>query len=255
MEVKIFLTYLAAWLKTHNERDTMGYSFFTSVLFLFFSFNATTPKTIAANGAVKATTALSETETVYGSIKSHSQSMPAYACFAKAMTGFKRLKQEGKITKDYLTVIDFSLSSTAKRLWIIDMDTQTVVYNTLVAHGRNSGDEFANQFSNDNSSNKSSLGFYATGEIYNGKHGQSLKLDGLEAGINDNARSRGVVMHAADYVSETFAQAHHRLGRSQGCPALPGNLTKEIVNLIKGKSCLFIYHPTQNYATASRLAS
>lgn len=179
--------------------------------------------------------------------------MPAFECFAKAIKGYTKLKEEGKIKKDYLTVIDFSLSSTAKRLWIIDMDTQTVIFNTLVAHGKNSGDDFAESFSNANSSNKSSLGFYATGEIYNGKHGQSLRLDGLEAGINNNARSRGVVMHAADYVSETFAQQHHRLGRSQGCPALPVNLTKEIVNILQGKSCLFIYHPTKNYLSASKL--
>jgi hypothetical protein len=135
------------------------------------------------------------------------------------------------------------------------METQKVVFNTLVAHGRNSGDEYATAFSNANSSNQSSLGFYVTGEIYNGKHGQSLKLDGLENGINSNARSRGVVMHAADYVSEAFAQQHHRIGRSQGCPALPVGLTKEIVNLLQGKSCLFIYHPTQNYFAKSKLAS
>jgi hypothetical protein len=233
----------------------MGYNFFTSVLFLFFSFTSPTLKHTAVKTAAPATTAISETESVYTAIKSHSASTPAFKCFAKAIKGYNKLKQEGKIKKDYLTVIDFSLSSTAKRLWIIDMATQTVVFNTLVAHGKNSGDDFANSFSNANSSNKSSLGFYATGEIYNGKHGQSLRLDGLEAGINNNARSRGVVMHAADYVSETFAQQHHRLGRSQGCPALPANLTKEIVNLLQGKSCIFIYHPTQDYAAASKLAS
>jgi len=233
----------------------MGYNFFTSVLFLFFSFTAPTLKHTATRTAAPVTSALSETESVYTAIKLHSASMPAFECFAKAIKGYNKLKEEGKIKKDYLTVIDFSLSSTAKRLWIIDMETQTVIFNTLVAHGKNSGDDFANSFSNANSSNKSSLGFYATGEIYNGKHGQSLRLDGLEAGINNNARSRGVVMHAADYVSETFAQQHHRLGRSQGCPALPVGLTKEIVNLLQGKSCLFIYHPTKNYIAASKLAS
>ncbi|WP_317129558.1 murein L,D-transpeptidase catalytic domain family protein [Flavobacterium zepuense] len=201
------------------------------------------------------TNAMTETESVYNTIKSHSATMPAFACFTKAMKGFKALKAQGKIKKDLLTVIDFSQSSNTKRLWIIDMATQTVLYNTLVAHGRNSGDEFANAFSNDNSSNQSSLGFYATGEIYNGKHGQSLRLDGLEQGINSNARSRGVVVHAADYVSENFIQMHHRLGRSQGCPALPTNLTKEVIDLIKDRSCLFIYHPTQKYFAKSALAS
>jgi len=232
----------------------MGYNFFTSVLILFFSFTAPTKNTTLKTVA-PVTTALSETESAYMAIKSHSATMPAYECFSKAITGFNKLKEAGKIKKDYLTVIDFSLSSTEKRLWIIDMETQKVVFNTLVAHGRNSGDEYATAFSNSNSSYQSSLGFYATGEIYNGKHGQSLKLDGLESGINSNARVRGVVMHAADYVSEAFAKQHHRIGRSQGCPALPVGLTKEIVNLLKGKSCLFIYHPTQNYFAKSQLAS
>ncbi|RZK27674.1 MAG: murein L,D-transpeptidase catalytic domain family protein [Hymenobacter sp.] len=194
--------------------------------------------------------ALTETESVYNSIRSHSATMPSVECFAKALNGFNLLKSQGKIKKDLLTVIDFSKSSNSKRLWIIDMATQTVVYNTLVAHGRNSGDEFANDFSNDNSSNKSSLGFYATGEIYQGKHGKSLRLDGLESGVNSNARSRGVVMHAADYVSEGFIKMHNRLGRSQGCPALPNGLTQEVINLIKDKSCLFIYHPTKKYRSA-----
>jgi len=232
----------------------MVYNFFTSVLFLLISFNPTT-KTPTAPKNIETATALTETETVYNSIKMHSATMPAMECFSVALKGFNRLKQEGKIKKDLLTVIDFSQSSNTKRLWIIDMSTQTVLYNTLVAHGRNSGDEYANDFSNANSSNQSSLGFYVTGEIYAGKHGQSLRLDGLENGINSNARSRGVVMHAADYVSDTFIKMHNRLGRSQGCPALPAELTKEVVNLLKDKSCLFIYHPTKSYTTSSRLAS
>lgn len=181
--------------------------------------------------------------------------MPEFNVFDKAVKGFKHLKEQGKIKKDIITLIDFSLSSNVKRLWIIDMATQTVLYNTLVAHGRNSGDEFATTFSNASSSNKSSLGFYATGEIYKGKHGESLRLDGLENGINSNARSRAVVIHAADYVSDNFIKAHKRLGRSQGCPALPAALNKEVINLIKDKSCLFIYHPSRNYVEASKLLS
>jgi hypothetical protein len=232
----------------------MVYNFFTSVLFLLISFNPTT-KTPTAPKHIETANALTETETVYNSIKMHSATMPAMECFSVALKGFNRLKEQGKIKKDLLTVIDFSQSSNTKRLWIIDMSTQTVLYNTLVAHGRNSGDEYANDFSNANSSNQSSLGFYVTGEIYSGKHGQSLRLDGLENGINSNARSRGVVMHAADYVSDTFIKMHNRLGRSQGCPALPADLTKEVVNLLKDKSCLFIYHPTKSYAASSRLAS
>ncbi|KOS06561.1 hypothetical protein AM493_11345 [Flavobacterium akiainvivens] len=225
----------------------MVYNFFASVLFLFFSLNTSAPKKATATVAKVET--LSETEVVYNNIKSHSGNMPGMDCFSMAFKGYNKLKALGKIKKDLLTVVDFSKSSNTKRLWIIDMATNTVVYNTLVAHGRNSGDEFATSFSNANSSNKSSLGFYATGEIYVGKHGRSLKLDGLE-GANSNARSRGVVMHAADYVSENFIKQHNRLGRSQGCPALPNNLTAEVINLIKDKSCLFIYHPTKTYKSA-----
>jgi len=233
----------------------MVYNFFTSVFFLFFSITATTPKHEKAPATLASNEAVSGAEMLYNNIKSHSVTMPAYECFSKALKGFNKLKAQGKIKKDLLTVIDFSLSSTAKRLWIIDMATQTVVYNTLVAHGRNSGDEFATTFSNAASSNCSSLGFYATGELYMGKHGESMRLDGLEQGINSNARDRAVVMHAADYVNEDFAKQHHRIGRSQGCPALPNEVNKEVIKLIQGRSCLFIYHPSQSYATASRLLS
>lgn len=231
----------------------MVYNFFTSVLFLFLSVT-NSPKTNAVVSAAPVESkAATETQLLYNSISEHAASMPSFCCFEKAVKGYNLLKAEGKIKKDYLTVIDFTKSSNTKRLWIIDMDTQAVVYNTLVAHGRNSGDEFAQNFSNTNSSNMSSLGFYATGELYKGKHGESLKLDGLENGLNSNARSRGVVMHAADYVSDTFIKMHHRLGRSQGCPALPSGITKEVINLIKGKSCLFIYHPA--YERNSKIIS
>ena len=138
------------------------------------------------------------------------------------------------------------MSSNTKRLWIIDLSTNTVLYNSLVAHGRNTGNEFATAFSNASESYKSSLGFYATGEVYQGKHGLSLRLDGLEQGVNDNARARAVVMHGADYVAESFIKNNSRLGRSLGCPAIPMNMTKEIINTIKDKSCLYIYHPSLN---------
>ncbi|MFP9112466.1 murein L,D-transpeptidase catalytic domain family protein [Flavobacterium sp. RHBU_3] len=229
----------------------MVYNFFTSVLFLFSSFNGPAPKT--ETPVAETVTHLTETELLYNSINAHSESMPAFDCFQKAIEGYNLLKEEGKIKKDLLTVIDFTQSSNTKRLWIIDMDTRTVLYNSLVAHGRNSGDEFASTFSNADSSYKSSLGFYLTGEIYSGKHGQSLKLDGLENGLNSNARGRGVVMHAADYVSDAFIRAHHRLGRSQGCPAIPEEITAQVINLIKGKSCLFIYHPS--YDKVSKILS
>lgn len=196
-----------------------------------------------------------EAESVYSNLHANNLALPKMESFRKALQGFYNLKEKGKITKNILTLVDFSLSSNTKRLWIIDMSTNTVLYNSLVAHGRNTGEEFANAFSNANSSFKSSLGFYATGEVYQGKHGLSLRLDGLEKGLNDNARNRAVVIHGADYVSESFIKSQGRLGRSQGCPALPVGITKEIINVIKDKSCLFIYHPSMNYQTQTKLLS
>lgn len=135
------------------------------------------------------------------------------------------------------------------------MLNRKVVLQSLVAHGRNSGKEFASKFSNKSESFQSSLGFYATGEVYQGKHGLSLRLDGLEYGINDNARYRAVVIHGADYVSEKFAKTQGRLGRSLGCPAVPYAVNEEFINIIKGKSCLFIYHPSRVYVSKSKLVS
>lgn len=233
-------------------------SFFTSLLFLAFSFTAPTTKNTTNNNvnAEAGLTAEAKALDFYNSLHAANNcALPGFESFSKAIQGFEVLKAQGKIKKNLLTLVDFSKSSNTKRLWIIDMDTHTVLYNTLVAHGRNSGDEFANEFSNINSSNKSSLGFYATGEIYNGKHGESLKLDGLEQGINSNARARAIVMHAADYVCDNFAKQHKRIGRSLGCPALPNHLNKEIINLVKGKSCLFIYHPSKSYLQTSKVLS
>ncbi len=180
---------------------------------------------------------------VYSELRTRQYELPKLESFTQALKGFYKLKEKGLIHKDILILIDFSLSSNLKRLWVIDLASKTILYQSLVAHGRNTGGEFANSFSNAAQSFKSSLGFYTTGEVYNGKHGLSLRLDGLEKGINDNARNRGVVMHAADYVSNVFIKNNKRLGRSQGCPAVPVGLSKEIINTIKDKSCLFIYHP------------
>lgn len=197
----------------------------------------------------------SKIEMVYSSLNANSFELPKPESFKEALEGFYKLKEQGLIQKDILTLVDFSMSSNVKRLWVIDMSTKTILYNSLVAHGRNTGEEYANSFSNSNSSYKSSLGFYVTGETYTGKHGMSLKLDGLEKGINDNARERGVVIHAANYVSNAFIKYNKRLGRSQGCPAIPEESLKVIVNTIKNKSCLFIYHPSRSLKTNSDLFS
>lgn len=187
-----------------------------------------------------------EVFSVYKNLKTNNFELPSFDCFKKGLTGFYDLKSKGKVQKNVLTLIDFSLSSKVKRLWVIDLTTNTILYQSLVAHGKNTGEEFANSFSNASESFKSSLGFFITAETYSGKHGLSLKLDGLEKGVNDNARARGVVIHAAEYVSENFIKKFKRLGRSQGCPALPKEITAAIVAKIKDKSCLYIHFPFSN---------
>ncbi|WP_430614189.1 murein L,D-transpeptidase catalytic domain family protein [Flavobacterium sp. JP2137] len=178
-------------------------------------------------------------------------SAPSLESFKEALKGFTKMKKEGLIKKEVLTIIDFSLSSTQKRMWIINMVTNEVMLQTVVSHGRNSGSEFAQKFSNTTNSFMSSIGFYKTGESYTGKHGFSLRLDGLDKGFNDNARNRAVVIHGADYASEHLAKRQGRLGRSLGCPAVPLELRTEIINMIKEESCLFIYYPNQDYLKKS----
>ena len=226
----------------------MIYKIFMVLAFVLMSFTpkqnlSTNSKPIAAN---LENSFSAKAASIYHQLHSNSiLALPKLESFTKALQGFYALRADGKVSKNILTLVDFSLSSNTKRLWVIDLSSNTILFNSLVAHGRNTGDEFANQFSNKSESFKSSLGFYVTGEIYSGKHGKSLKLDGLEKGVNDNARNRAVVMHGADYVSESFIKNHHRLGRSQGCPAIPVELTDDIINTIKDQSCLYIYHPSR----------
>lgn len=179
---------------------------------------------------------------------------PQIRSFESAFKGYYKLKKEGKINKDILTIIDFTQSSTEKRMWVIDMINNEIIFQTVVSHGRNSGLEYATDFSNKPESFKSSLGFYKTAETYYGANGYSLRLDGLEQGINDNARSRAIVIHGADYANEKLANKQGYLGRSYGCPALPLENYKEIIDYIKDDSCLFIYHDSDpNYLNKSQL--
>lgn len=172
--------------------------------------------------------------------------------FKKALTGYFNLKDSGKLSskKDILSIVDFTKSSKSKRLWIIDLAAQKLLFNTLVAHGQGSGNDLATSFSDLANSHKSSLGFYVTNETYFGKHGLSLRLDGMDEGYNTNARNRAVVVHGAAYVSQSAIKQLGRLGRSHGCPALPTELTKPIIETIKDKTVLFINGPESNYSSA-----
>ena len=174
--------------------------------------------------------------------------------FEYALQGFEYLRQNGEIeNQDVISIVDFSLPSSARRLFVIDLNSQKILYNTYVAHGNRSGREYASQFSNKPQSNKSSLGFYKTLSTYMGGHGYSLKLEGLERGINDNANRRAIVVHGAAYVSEGLVNAQGYIGRSLGCPALPEKLHKPIIDKIKDGSCLFIFAPDRNYLVSSRI--
>lgn len=166
-----------------------------------------------------------------------------FTCVDIAVQGYNRLLNGNKLkNKKYLTIIDMSRSSSEERLFIIDAEEYKVVHTSLVAHGKNSGDEYATHFSNVPESKQTSLGLYLTAETYHGQHGLSMRLDGLSP-FNNKARERSIVIHSADYVSKQFIEEHNRLGRSWGCPALPLGKYDFVVNTIKEGSCLFIYHP------------
>ena len=191
---------------------------------------------------------------IYLSIKFDKSNILNTEIFTKAFLGFTNLKKAGKLPGDshLLTVCDFSLSSTQKRLWVIDLNEKKVIFNSLVAHGKNTGEEFAQKFSNIESSLQSSIGFFITDSSYNGSNGYSLKLLGMDPGYNDAALKRAIVMHGADYVSEDFIKSQQRIGRSWGCPAVPRALAEPMINTIKGKNCLFIYYPDEKYFSDSK---
>lgn len=174
--------------------------------------------------------------------------------FDYAMMGFSFMKEMGTLGNDHIiSIIDFSKPSSVKRLFVIDLKNYKILFNTYVAHGMQSGKEFASQFSNVPESNKSSLGFYETLSTYNGGNGYSLRLQGMEEGINDNANKRDIVMHGAGYVNERLIHSQGYIGRSWGCPAVPERLHKSIIDKIKNGTCLFIYGPDNKYLTHSKI--
>ena len=169
-----------------------------------------------------------------------------------ALAAHDKALAEGLLTNpNVLTVIDFSRPSVDRRFWVFDLASHRLLFQELVAHGQNTGENFATRFSNVESSLSSSLGLYVTSDVYMGKHGRSLRLQGLEKGWNDNALARGIVVHAADYVSTSFAAAKGRLGRSWGCPALSPQVTARVIDTIKGGSAMFAYYPDSSWLASS----
>lgn len=151
-----------------------------------------------------------------------------------------------------LTVIDYSKPSTERRLWVYDLKAKELVFEELVAHGQGSGANMATQFSNTNESHQTSLGLFVARETYIGKHGYSLRLDGLDRGVNDRARERAIVIHGAPYVSEQFVKANGRLGRSWGCPAISAAVAKPMIDRVKGGGLVFAYYPDAKWLKTSK---
>jgi L,D-transpeptidase catalytic domain len=190
---------------------------------------------------------------LYSSLKLQQKGLSKQA-FEYACKGYRRLLKKRIISKEgYLVICDFSQSSNNKRLYLVDMINSEVLLNTYVAHGRNSGGEYATRFSNRARSLQSSLGFYVTQNTYYGEHGLSLRMRGLEAGYNDKAGKRRVVVHGADYIGDSWLQQNNYMGRSYGCPAIPEKESNFLINTIKNGSCIFIYHHSKSYLKGSKI--
>lgn len=172
-----------------------------------------------------------------------------WKAFRQAVAGYKKISGR---RREVLTLIDFSKPSTEKRLYVFDMKHHRMLYSSVVAHGKNSGENYARSFSNEMGSYKSSLGFYLTSSTYHGSNGYSLRLDGLEKGINDHARERAIVVHGADYANPSVAK-NGRLGRSFGCPALPTELARPVIDAIKNGSVMYIYAENPDYLAHSSI--
>jgi len=240
-------------MKTHNL--IINSSLFIFILLSFWHLSAGFGKsTVYSNSNVELSTKeVKMAALLYDKLNLDSLGLSQEA-YMLGLKGFERLKIDGKLQNDNIvSIIDFSKPSSSKRLFVIDLASGVLLFNTYVAHGQNSGFAMAEKFSNKSSSLQSSLGFYETSSTYIGKHGYSLKLEGLEKGINDNALERSIVMHGASYVSEGMIKIKGYLGRSWGCPAVPEKYSKPIIDKIKNGSCIFIYANNSKYLQQSKI--
>ena len=196
----------------------------------------------------------SHIRTLYDEIGLQSKGLD-YNLFKFALSGYYNMQCENTIMphKQRIAIADFRKASQEKRLYVVDLGTRRLLHHTWVAHGRNSGLVYAQKFSNEPSSLQSSLGFYKTTNTYSGQHGYSLYLEGVEAGFNDQARSRAIVMHGADYITPEYIAEHGRAGRSWGCPSIPYGEHTAIIDNLKSGNCLFIYSDQLSYLNQSKL--
>lgn len=205
---------------------------------------------IVSTSAAKAAelrTVINQAVMLYSNMKLEKQGLDAKA-FEYAWRGYYNLLKKGLIHKrTVLSICDFSQSCCSKRMYVIDVQHRKLLFRTYVAHGQKSGEEYATTFSNEPESFKSSLGFYVTDKVYYGRNGLSLRLNGVDSGYNDLALRRNIVLHGSSYVGDKYMQNFGTLGTSLGCPALPSTISGRIIRAVRDGSCLFIYHPTQQY--------
>lgn len=177
----------------------------------------------------------------------------SFTAFRYAYIGYQTMKKQHRLNnKELFSIIDFTKDCNSKRFYTIDLEKMKIVYYTYVAHGKKSGERMATSFSDAVESNKSSIGFYITGNTYNGGNGYSLILYGDEKGYNSNLAKRSVVVHAADYANEDYIARNGRMGRSLGCPALPENIYKQVIETIKEKTMIFAYYNDAKYLKTSK---
>lgn len=213
----------------------------------------TAERALTAGKAAELRMVINQANLIYMAMDLESSGLDQKA-FEYAWRGYRNLLKKGVIHKKaVLSICDFSQSSRNKRMYVIDVRHKRLLYRTYVAHGQNSGDEFATTFSNSTDSYMSSLGFYVTQRTYVGRNGLSLKLSGVDSGYNDMALKRKIVLHGASYVSEKYMEDYGTPGTSLGCPALPSAVSARIIRTVKDGSCLFIYHPTQQYLDNSTI--
>ncbi|WP_431212823.1 murein L,D-transpeptidase catalytic domain family protein [Puia sp. P3] len=211
------------------------------------------PVTTKTSRASRAAAFAEEVTTLYDQLDLKEVGLTKKA-FEYALKGYNYLLEHHWLSKtNILSICDLSQSSRNKRLYVVDLEQRKVLVNTYVAHGHNSGMEYASSFSNNPSSHKTSLGFYVTQGTYFGNNGLSLKMRGMERGFNDKAGGRNIVVHGSEYVGPDFLQMNKFCGRSYGCPAVPADESENIIDLIKEGSCLFIYHPTKKYIARSKI--
>lgn len=210
-------------------------------------------QTVNSIAVVAAPAVSDEAPSLYNAIQLDQYGLSKEA-FDYAWKGYQVLSERKLISRNnYLTICDFSQSSKQKRLYVIDVEKNKLIINTYVAHGKNSGSEFATKFSNKPESLQSSLGFYVTSDTYIGEHGLSLRIKGVDPGYNDKAFERSIVIHGAAYVDAARAKAGIFMGRSYGCPAVPQKESANIITTIKNGTCLFIFHPSRNYLLGSKI--